>query len=297
MSNDRESRLALCRAARKTASDSLLRALTSLRETKQAVSEVILRDKWLATLRQSPGLLPDGWYTPPPHGLGVLFGQAAANGRTNYKTLRPPDVWPRANIYWDDTSPMAYCFASPITLDKHIIGDFGGTFYRGHDKKIQNHLRRCLNLTRAVFDFIEIGMPFRQVYRFANSLFAKEHLQNCVTSTTDPAGMDIGHTVPFVASPLPVRDGQGSADADKKPQNISARISRSRIFINDQENTVYEPGMAITLEPRLIDLDDKNLPMASYHTIVCLHQDGTKELMTCFDDLFKFLAMEYMIQP
>jgi hypothetical protein len=45
---------------------------------KPNVSEKWFRDEWLARLRGQPQLTINGWYDPPPHGMGILFGYSAS---------------------------------------------------------------------------------------------------------------------------------------------------------------------------------------------------------------------------
>ena len=71
-------KLAICKQTRKVSSDSLLRTLTKALGTNDPISESQFRDFWLSELRTHKELFPDGWYTPPPHGIGVLFGNQMA---------------------------------------------------------------------------------------------------------------------------------------------------------------------------------------------------------------------------
>ncbi|MEK7092305.1 MAG: hypothetical protein AAB907_01635 [Patescibacteria group bacterium] len=93
-------KLAICKQTRKVSSDSLLRTLTKALGTNDPISESQFRDFWLSELRTHKELFPDGWYTPPPHGIGVLFGNGSNFMRTNHRSLRPEENWPKSDIFW-----------------------------------------------------------------------------------------------------------------------------------------------------------------------------------------------------
>ncbi|MCL5970915.1 MAG: hypothetical protein M1450_05465, partial [Patescibacteria group bacterium] len=77
---------------------------------------------------------------------------------------------------------------------------------------------------------------------------------------------------------------------------IKDLISKKRVFINETEQETLEPGMAITMEPRLTLAGNPDIPMASYHTIILIKENGEKELLTDFDEIFELVGMNYMLQ-
>src|SRR3989338_9581860 len=93
--------LDICKQTRKAAADSLKNAFEKVLNNNQPISEVDLRDMWLLELRKHQEIFPDGWYTPPPHGIGVLFGTPENTKRINFPTLRTKDYWPRDDVFLD----------------------------------------------------------------------------------------------------------------------------------------------------------------------------------------------------
>jgi hypothetical protein len=224
----------------------------------------------------------------------VLFGTENKNSRQNYRSLRPKEIWPRDDIFLETPNQMAYLFASPVDKESGIIGDFGLSIYLGNKNEIKNHLRLCLQINNKIFNYIEIGMPFSMVYGYAMDLIAKYGLTNEITSTTDPTGKDIGHTIPTSYEKWNDDELQVFNKGEINWPEITDMISKKRIFVNPTEKTVYQKGMALTLEPRLTVKDNPEIPMASFHTIVIIHGDGTKELRTDFEEIFSVLGMDYM---
>lgn len=50
-------------------------------------SEVGLRNKLQKALAECPEFLPEGWYVPPPAGIGILF-ENPGSSRSKYPTFR-----------------------------------------------------------------------------------------------------------------------------------------------------------------------------------------------------------------
>ncbi|MBU2632479.1 hypothetical protein KKG52_02075 [Patescibacteria group bacterium] len=72
-------------------------------------------------------------------------------------------------------------------------------------------------------------------------------------------------------------------------------ISKKRLFVNNIEKLKIKPGFAFTIEPRIINSKNPKIPLASYHAIALFHEDGKKELLTGFNDVFKLVGMNYML--
>lgn len=289
-----EARLEAVRQTRSMASVSLLTALRELFASNTMMSETRLRDRWLLKMRESSSVYPDGWYMPPPHGIGVLFGTEENYARMNYTSLRTQDSWPRDDVFLDRNSGIIYCYASPVDRQTGMIGDFGITIYFGKNPVIIKHLQDCLQLNRDIFVYAQEGMSFGQLTQFAHDLFAKRGLSNEVTSTTDPAGVNIGHTVPASLEGWNELEMQTVNGSD--PNAAAKLISGRRIFLNTLEQHVFEPGTACTLEPRLTVSGEQAIPMCSFHTIMVFSPDGSKKLLTDFSDIFTFTGMNYMTQ-
>ncbi len=83
-----ESNLDLCKSARKIAAKSLATILKKVLLSKQKVSEFQFRDLWFVELKKNSEIYPEGWYTPPPHGIGILFAKDENPERISFTTLR-----------------------------------------------------------------------------------------------------------------------------------------------------------------------------------------------------------------
>ena len=285
----------ICKKTRSFASQALASCLRSLLFTGQKLSEKQFADTWLEELRKNTAIFPDGWYTPPPHGICVLFGSTERDSRHNYQTLRSEDMWPKGDVYLNRQNGISYLFASPVDRKSGIIGDFGLTVYFGNDSIVKQHLITCLSINRLIFEYIDIGKKFSEVYSYAEKIISEHGLKNGVVSTTDPAGKNFGHTVPAIYFEWTSREQSILDNAESDWDTFKNMINKKRVFVNPIEETTYKPGMAITLEPRLIVPDNPHIPMGSFHTIVTIHKDGKKELLTNFDEVFRTAGMDFML--
>ena len=71
-------------------------------------------------------------------------------------------------------------------------------------------------------------------------------------------------------------------------------ISEKRIYVRASEEQQVKKGMAFTIEPRPRAVNKTKIPMVSLHSICAIHENGEKELITGFDELFNLAGMEYM---
>src|SRR3989344_4419463 len=94
-------KLEICKQTRKFAADSLHKALKKLLESNTPISEVMFRDAWLSEMRKDATIFPDGWYDPPPHGIGIVFGTISEPDRINFPVLRKEKFWPRNDVFLD----------------------------------------------------------------------------------------------------------------------------------------------------------------------------------------------------
>lgn len=290
---DGESKLAICRNTRAIAAKSFYTALKELQESGQEISEVTLRNRWLTDMRKNPSIFEDGWYIPPPHGIGVLIGDSSKQSRMIYKSLRPEEIWPKEQNKLSDEKNCVYVYASPVDRKSGIIGDWGMTLYFGKDPEVQKHMQDCLQVNKDIVNAASVGMNLSEIATHARTIFQNRGLSNEVTSTTDPAGVNIGHTVPVSYEDWNDEELQTLKEGDWR--KITEMISNKRKFVSEEEkDQKVLPGMAITIEPRLTVPDKPNIPMSSYHTIVVFHTDGRKELLTNFDEIFSYSGMSYM---
>jgi hypothetical protein len=287
-----EEKLAAAKATRKLAADSLHQALTELLPGSDPISEVRLRDRWLAIMRESGRVYDDGWYMPPPHGMAVLFSTDENINRTNFDVLRPEPIWPRDDIFLDRERGIIMVYASPVDKPSHMIGDFEMMLYFGDNKSIQGHFASVLRLDFEVFQKVSLGMTLAEVTALAESFMDKLGLVNNVVSINDPAGTNIGHTVPSTDEDWTPEENAVFTQNDwSKSLDV---IAKKRRFVNKLEALKVRQGLGFNIEPRPLAKDDSSMPMASFHTTVLVHEDGNKELLTNFDELFKLAGMDYM---
>lgn len=81
-----------------------------------------------------------------------------------------------------------------------------------------------------------------------------------------------------------------------KFKEIITLLNTKRKFLNAFEETVIEPGLAFTIEPRALPKERSNIPTIYFHTIAIFKQNGQKELLTNFDEIFRLVGMDYMIE-
>jgi hypothetical protein len=282
--NSIEDAIRACRETRQFAALALSKCLPMLFQYEEALSEAMLRDRWLALLRESEAIFPNGWYNPPPDGLSVIFGNRQSRRGYTFKSLRPMEMWPQ-DVFFDREAGFLHVYASPVHLTG-TIGDLGMTIYVGNDQKIKSHLQQCWLLNQEIFDFIEVGVPFSEAYQFALGRMHAYNLSNDIM--TRDGATNIGHTIPVFSLEERQRLQTGSWP------HLSSMIGAKRTFVGAGERTIYQPGMMVTLEPRPT-ADDTTIPMAWFHSIIIIHQDGTKEILTDFDDIFQSTGMDYML--
>jgi hypothetical protein len=284
-----------CRLTRKIAANSLYETLQKVLGSNNPISELEFRDLWLVNLRKHEEIFPDGWYLPPPYGIGVLFAADKNLERIRFKTLRAEEFWPRKDIFLDRNNGFILLYCSPVDKETFTIGDFGLNIYLGKNTKIQHVLKKHFDLTNEVFKFAAIGMKLSEINNFATNLFQENDFTNdWWVSTTDPTGTNYGHTIPgtensWTNAELEVLKGVNGWETKLKV------INKKRKFINASEQTIIKPGMAITIEPRVIKKIDSTLINVYFHTTTLFRENGEKEWLTDFDSIFKLSGMDYLL--
>src|SRR3989338_2891276 len=91
-------KIKICKSVREYAQKSPLRVVQEILNNNLKPSEVEIREMWLSELRKNHDLFKEGWYSPPPHGTGILIGTDNDGSRLNYKSFRPKEMWPRKDI-------------------------------------------------------------------------------------------------------------------------------------------------------------------------------------------------------
>ncbi|MDO8639510.1 MAG: M24 family metallopeptidase [bacterium] len=283
----------ICKKTRRISSDALHTSLKNLLKKDKPFSEVDLRDYWLLELHKEHSIFQDGWYIPPPHGIGILFGTPDYKSRQNYKTLRLQRMWPDKNIMLDKKNDLVYAYSSAVDKQTCIIGDFGLSIYFGKNRKIIKHFKQVFETNKIIFEYLKTGMKISDITKYALKVINKKGLVNNIVSTSDPTNTNIGHSIPGIY------EGWTSEEKDEmssgNSQIIADTISKKRVFVNIKEQTIVKPGMAFTIEPRLLDLKNKEIPLVSFHTIILIRKNGRKELLTNFEKIFRLVGMDYMV--
>ncbi|MEK7092304.1 MAG: M24 family metallopeptidase [Patescibacteria group bacterium] len=189
---------------------------------------------------------------------------------------------------------MAYFFAGPVEKKNNIIGDFGITIYFGKNKKIIDHLTICYQITKEVFSHAEAGMKLSDITKRCTRICGDNNLINTIESSTDPTGTNIGHTVPSTERGWTSEENEIFKNGPWG--KVCKQISNRRIFLNESEQAILTKGMGITIEPRPRNKNDATIPMVSFHTIGLFYENGKKEQLTNFDDIFELVGMDYMLK-
>jgi phosphoribosylformylglycinamidine cyclo-ligase len=135
-------------------------------------------------------------------------------------------------------------------------------------------------------------MKLSDVNKLAPRILKNNNLQNAGwISYNDPTGINFGHTIPFTGK-------DHAKKSVSKPWNETLEyISKQRKFLNAIEQTKIIPGLAFTIEPRMDDPNNPKIPRAYFHTILQIHENGEKEFLAEFDELFTLSGMDYMLDP
>ncbi len=284
----------ICETTRKSASEALLNAISPIWGTP--FSEEQLRNLWLQELRKDKDLLPDGWYTSlppkgPPNGIGILFGSDKDPKRIDYDSLRPPKNHPQSKIFFDKKTGLAYIYASPVDRETGIIGDFGMTIYAGDKPEIIRHIKKVFDINHQIAKEIKPGINVSDAYNKAVQIFQEEGLTNNVTSETDLAAINIGHSVPGTLAPFSEKELK--VIQEDNWQKACSLISNRRVFFNGTDDYVFKEGDCFTIEPRLVNPLEPGLPMVSFHTIAKVTENETV-LLQNFKDIFQATGMSYI---
>lgn len=276
---------------RKEAADALYLALSSLLDQGKPFSEADLRDKILLELRKNKSIFPDGWYNPPPHGIGVLFSTDTDFKRSNFISLRYKEFWPQKNIFLDRENGFITLHTSCVDKKENLLADFGLTLYFGKNKTIQKNIARVLKIQKQIAAYVKLGMRISDVYGYADSLFkANNYSNDWWMNITDPSGKNIGHTFP--GSEENWTKSEKEIFKNGKWEDVCGLISKKRIFISPDVHEKIRPGMVFTIEPRLKFMGKPELPIIYFHGVVAFDEKGTKHFATDFDKLLTLSSMK-----
>ena len=220
---------------------------------KENISEIDFFDKWQENMSNEKGIIANGWYSPPPKGMAVLFGD-----RVSFDSLRNEKNWASNRIInWKEDLLYAYC--SPIDKTTGIIGDISLTLYFGEDKKIIEHFKNCYNATNEIFGELHKLNNSKELFYYSQEIFSKYKLKNCIISKTDTQPLDLGHTFPTLEN---TQDKNILTDEEKQI------ISKARKFINENSSWDFENEMQFTIEPQLVSTENSGLPQISQHYLI-----------------------------
>ena len=268
--------------------------ITEIFQPATTKSESAYADEIKTKLYSIDGVLPFGWYAPPPSGIGVLFGEPTDDyQRIRFDTFRNEQYWPSSNY---DLAPesVAILYASPIWANSGIIGDWGVTLYRGRNSKIQKHIRTCLETVEQLAEFSQAGMKYGDISRYADRLLSDEGLstdRTLLINKPDAIGTNCGHTIPWTSEKPTATEAAILESRDQAA--ICKLISSKRIYVNADETTKIPETGAFTAELRLESLAEPSFPNTFFHLIVTF-TDGNKTIASNFNEFFKATGMNYI---
>ena len=226
---------------------------------QEDIREVDLHQQWFTAMDQCEDLFADGWYSPPPKGIAVLFGE-----RLHFDSLRNEAFWSGERIM-DWARDSFYAYASPVGRKNGMLGDLSVTLYFGEDQAIRDHIYRCHEATLEVFHALTQVQTPAQLLARAQEIFSDFGLASNVISRTDAAPTNLGHTFPFT---------DVSEESEALSDEAKKTISQARRFLNEQAQWSFEPGLQFTIEPQLIDPRHPELPKVTQHYVVQATQEG-----------------------
>lgn len=282
-----EDRIDICRQLRHEASEAAVKAFLNLNRPTETEFARRLNKELKGCC--SDYIYSSGWYSPPPMGIGVLFASAESPGRLFFDSLRNPKFWPHSQFCFAENC-LGMVYLSPVKAADGTIGDFGLTVYNGRSEKIRHHLRKCLEITENVAEYAQLGMEFRQLYAYAQSLLRENRLTNSgAVAYNDPAGANIGHTIPWTSHET--LDTEEAIFEGRNFEAVKELIARRRIFISPRESFKISRNLAYVVELRMRRSNDPAMPNVFFHILVSF-KSGIKCVYTGFNQVFKALKMD-----
>lgn len=240
-------------------------------------SEREVAERWVNGMRAAG--VTTFWYVPPPNGTTVLSGSCGF-GRLGLQSFRPEHAWPEDLPV---TEEPATFYTSPVS-SSGIIEDFGLTLYRGDRQEVRDHIQDVANLVAELTEFVEPGMCYADLYREARDRWEAAGLRNDIASSTDAAGTNIGHSIPFFG---------GGHDKRDRATVAPELISKARMFVSAANTELVADTCAFTIEPRL---GAPGLPVAWFHVVVTFVA-GRKRVLTEFGPVFRLPGLEWFSNP
>jgi hypothetical protein len=267
---------------RKTTADIFSESLVGI----DGLSEIEIAEKILSEIKNHNEIFPEGWYSPPPSGVAILLAQEPFE-RLKYDSLRNPVYFPQKTPRLEKET-VCLIFFSPINRKTNMIGDVGFTLYKGDNEEIKKHLKKSYETIKKVADYVQIGMNFSELAFFASNFFSGQNFKitRWKTISSDPnASINIGHTIPG--------SFENTFTFGNTFEEIIENIRTKRVSIEETRNFQIPKTCAFTIESRLEDFKNPNLPSAYFHFIVCF-DNGKKTILGNFNEIFKAVGMDYM---
>jgi hypothetical protein len=262
---------------RETAADIFAKSLTNI----DGLSELEIKEKLVSEIKNHNEIFPGGWYNPPPSGIAVLIGK----DRLQYDSLRSQIYWPKENIVFEKET-VGLIYFSPIDRQTGMIGDIGFTIYRGADEKIKQHLKNIYATILKIAEHTEVGMEFSEICSFALDLYKnKFKTTKWVTVSSPNLAINLGHSIPG--------SFENNLDFGNNYEEVKETIKTKRVHINNEEHFKIPETCAFTIESRLEDLHNPNMPSAYFHFIVCFNK-GQKTILQNYSQIFSTVGMDYM---
>jgi hypothetical protein len=253
-------------------------------------SEVDFHNSLKQALAARPELMHEGWYSPPPAGIGILFAKASDTSRSKYTTFRDEPYWAKPEYTLSDET-VGMIYMSPVDKQSGMIGDLGFSFYRGKDQRIRDHLVNTLMALEEVVEHTKVGLEFREVARFANTTFQKAALDSRVVTQVASVGINVGHTIPW-SHEAQTKDEMNTLQTGTTHE-INELIRHKRRMVDEAESFVVPETIAFTIETRVVSAKHSELPNVHFHFIV-VFQNGKKQVLSGFNQIFDTLGMNYI---
>jgi hypothetical protein len=281
-------RIDACLATRQLVMDQAVQVLSRI---SAGQSELDIARRLGQITADRPETFDSGWYSPPPDGIGVLFGRPDNLTRLDFDSLRKPENWPRDNCFLDSET-VGLIYLSPIDRASGMIGDFGLTFYRGKNQAVRRHLKLAHKITGLIAEHATVGMKLRDLFEFGQkTLTGSGAVSGRMFLINDPSDINFGHTVPW-SYETPTGEEQRVIDSGDFDQ-IKNLISSKRIYINSNEDFEIPETCAFTIEPRVVTIDESGQPRLAYFHIIVAFKNGQK-IISGFDLVFSNLDMDYL---
>jgi hypothetical protein len=237
---------------------------------RACTTERDFKASWLDRLSHCSDIVASGWYSPPPDGITVLTATPDDPARLAYSSLRSEEYWPSDRLIdWQNGLLLAYC--SAIDKVSGLAGDIAITLYFGSESRIKDYFRRAHFVVGRLLDSISNKDTSLNIIDRADAAFADKGLRNCVTSITDKASYNVGHTIPQLNPEL-----LGSTLSEEEREQCRTQ----RRFLNRVTDWPIASGGQFSIEPQIRSATDEDLPQLTFHYLVRAERS---EIRVCRD--------------